>query len=99
MGRSAPDFEFEDGTKLGEYCLDGRALLFAFVEDSGLFKLASRWPGRLNFISTKMKDKSELAALFVRPDGYVAWAADRDSGLTNAASALSMSLGNSELDT
>jgi 2-polyprenyl-6-methoxyphenol hydroxylase-like FAD-dependent oxidoreductase len=99
VGRSAPDCEFEDGRRLGDYCRDGRALFLDFVDDALLLKLAARWRGRLNFVSTKIKDKSELAALFVRPDGYVAWAANRDSDLANAASALSMWLGNSELET
>jgi 2-polyprenyl-6-methoxyphenol hydroxylase-like FAD-dependent oxidoreductase len=99
VGRSSPDFEFEDGTRLGEYCADGRALLLDFVDDVRIPILAALWRGRLNVITTKMKDKSELAALFVRPDGFVAWAANRDSDLANAASALSMWLGNSELET
>jgi 2-polyprenyl-6-methoxyphenol hydroxylase-like FAD-dependent oxidoreductase len=99
VGRSAPDLEFEDGRRLGEYCVDGRALLLDFVDDARIPILAARWRGRLNIVSTKMKDKSELAALFVRPDGFVAWAANRDSDLANAASALSMWLGNSELET
>ncbi|MGC1297077.1 MAG: FAD-dependent monooxygenase [Alloacidobacterium sp.] len=96
VGRSAPDFEFEDGRRLGEYCLDGCALLFDFVDDARISMLAARWRGRLNVITTRLKEKSDLTALFVRPDGFVAWAANRELDLENAASALSMWLGNSE---
>ena len=96
VGRSAPDFEFEDGRRLGECSLDGRALLFDFVDDARISMLAARWRGRLNVITTRLKEKSDLTALFVRPDGFVAWAANRELDLDNAASALSTWLGNSQ---
>jgi 2-polyprenyl-6-methoxyphenol hydroxylase-like FAD-dependent oxidoreductase len=96
VGRSAPDLEFEDGTKLGERCRDGSALLFNFVDDARITTLGARWRGRLNIITTRLKDNSDLTALFVRPDGFVAWAANGQPDLDRAASALSTWLGKSE---
>jgi 2-polyprenyl-6-methoxyphenol hydroxylase-like FAD-dependent oxidoreductase len=95
VGRSAPDFRFEDGRRLGEYCHDGRALLFDFVDDARISKLGARWGSRLNVITTRLKEDSDLAALFVRPDGFVAWATNGQLDLDRAATALSMWLGNS----
>ena len=96
VGRSAPDLDFEDGKRLGEYCHDGRALLFNLSGDARIPTLGARWRGRLNVITTRLKEKSDLTALFVRPDGFVAWAADTEIDLDRAASALSTWLGNSE---
>ena len=95
-GRSAPDLEFEDGRRLGEYCGDGRALLFDFVDDPRISTLGARWRGRLNIVTTRLKQNSDLTALFVRPDGFVAWATNGQPDLDRAASALSTWLGNSE---
>jgi 2-polyprenyl-6-methoxyphenol hydroxylase-like FAD-dependent oxidoreductase len=96
IGRSAPDLEFEDGRRLGEYCHDGRALLFNFGDDARVSTLGARWRDRLNVITTRLKENSDLTALFVRPDGFVAWAANGQSDLDHAASALSTWLGNSD---
>lgn len=95
VGRSAPDLEFEDGRKLGDYCRDGDALLFDFVDDAQVATLGARWRGRLNIITTRLKKSSDLTALFVRPDGFVAWATNGQPYLDRAASALSMWLGDS----
>ncbi len=96
VGRSAPDLEFEDGTKLGEHCRDGSALLYDFVDDARISGLGARWRGRLRIITLRLKKNSDLTALFVRPDGFVAWAANGPPDLNRAASALSTWLGNSE---
>jgi len=91
-----PDLEFEDGRRLGEYCHDGRALLCDFGDDALISTLGERWRGRLHIISTTLKEKSDLTALFVRPDGFVAWATNGQPDLDRAASVLSTWLGNSE---
>jgi hypothetical protein len=94
IGRSAPDLEFEHGRRLGEYCHDGRALFFNFNGDARISALGARWRDRLNVITTSLKENSDLTALFVRPDGFVAWAANGQPDLDHAASALSTWLGN-----
>lgn len=93
IGQSAPDLEFEDGTRLGEYCHDAHALLFHFGDDPRISSLGARWRGPLRVITTRLKETSDLTALFVRPDGFVAWAANRALDLDQAASALSTWLG------
>jgi hypothetical protein len=95
VGRSAPDLAFEDGKRLGEYCLHGRAMLFDFADDARIAMLAARWRGRLDLISTRLNENLELTALFVRPDGFVGWAANKEFNAVDAASALSMWLGSS----
>jgi hypothetical protein len=93
IGRSAPDLEFEDGKRLGEYCREGRALLFNFNDDARISALGAGRRDRLNVIVARLKEHSDLSALFVRPDGFVAWAANEKLDLDHAASALSTWLG------
>lgn len=95
IGQSAPDLEFADGKRLGERCHDGRALLFNLADDARISTLGAGWRGRLNIITTRLKENSELTALLVRPDGFVAWATNGQPDLDRAASALSTWLGNS----
>jgi len=93
IGRSAPDVEFEDGSRLGEYCRDGDAMLFDFAEDHGVCELGGRWGNRVKVVTIKPKESSDLSALFVRPDGCVAWASDGTPVLDDVAAALSEWLG------
>ena len=72
------------GAGWGEYCCDGRALLFDLTGDAGVRELGSRWGERLMVVRVRMKEGSELSAVFVRPDGCVAWAADGMPDLTEA---------------
>jgi 2-polyprenyl-6-methoxyphenol hydroxylase-like FAD-dependent oxidoreductase len=94
IGKSAPDLEFEDGRRLGEYCHEGRALLFNLGADARISTLGAGWRDRLLVTTTRLKETSDLTALFVRPDGFVAWAANGQFDLNEAVSALSTWLGN-----
>jgi hypothetical protein len=79
IGRSAPDLEFEDGTRLGEFLHDGTGLM---VELSGNAEAAlpiQTWAGRVKHVAAAAKDTKGLSALLVRPDGFVAWAADENA--------------------
>ncbi len=93
IGKSAPDFEFADGTRLGEHCHDGRALLFDFAENQQLRELGAKWNERLRVVLIHLKENSDLKALFMRPDGCVAWASNEEPNLTDAAKALAEWLG------
>ena len=93
IGKSAPDFEFADGSRLGEYCHDGRALLFDFADYQQLRDLGTKWRDRLRTVTVSLKETDGPTALFVRPDGCVAWASDEDPNLNDAATALSEWLG------
>jgi hypothetical protein len=84
IGSSAPDFEFEDGTRLGTLLHNGKGLMLDLTEDKKLHNLAQRWPNRINYASTPVKDSKGLTALLIRPDGFVAWLAESEPNLTTA---------------
>ncbi|WP_433974797.1 FAD-dependent monooxygenase [Tunturiibacter lichenicola] len=76
VGCSAPDFEFEDGTRLGELLHDGKGLLLDFAESKELSTLSHTWKKRLDYVSANAKDNKGLSAILVRPDGFVAWVSE-----------------------
>jgi len=78
IGRSAPDFELEDGSRLGNLLHDGRGLLLDFASRDFLATTCDGLEDRLRYVSTRAKDDKGLSALLVRPDGFVAWAADAE---------------------
>ena len=88
IGRSAPDLEFEDGTRLGALLQDGTALLLNLNGGEKLRAVGERWAGRVKYVSTKAKDSLGLTALFVRPDGFVAWAQEGEGNVSDAHAAL-----------
>jgi 2-polyprenyl-6-methoxyphenol hydroxylase-like FAD-dependent oxidoreductase len=76
VGRSAPDFELADGTKLGELLGKGKGLFLDFDARSPLRTFASRWSGRITYVASDVKDRLGLSAVLLRPDGFVAWAGE-----------------------
>lgn len=76
VGRSAPDFEFADGKKLGALLTNGKGLLLDFDADAPLKTLASRWSDRIAYYGCDAKDRFGLRAVLLRPDGFVAWASN-----------------------
>nr|WP_114241012.1 FAD-dependent monooxygenase [Dyella sp. C9] len=76
VGRSAPDYELADGSRLGERLRTGRGLLLDFDHRAPLQPLASRWGDRVAYVATGARDTLGVSAVLVRPDGVVAWAAD-----------------------
>jgi 2-polyprenyl-6-methoxyphenol hydroxylase-like FAD-dependent oxidoreductase len=76
VGRSVPDFELTDGTKLGDHLRNGKGLLLDFNAGSPLQALASRWSGRIVYVVGDAKDRLGLSAVLVRPDGIVACASE-----------------------
>ncbi|MGC1294093.1 MAG: FAD-dependent monooxygenase [Alloacidobacterium sp.] len=93
IGHSAPDFEFEDGTRLGALLHEGKALLLNLNGDETLGAASQPWRGRVNYVSAKAKDSLGLTALFARPDGFVAWATEAEPKLTEVAEAMTRWLG------
>ncbi|MDB5977081.1 MAG: putative oxygenase SimA7 [Nevskia sp.] len=87
VGRSAPDFELADGTKLGEHLRKGTGLLLDFDARAPLQALASRWSNRITYVASEAKDRLGLSAVLVRPDGFVAWAGEAASQHEEAAQA------------
>jgi 2-polyprenyl-6-methoxyphenol hydroxylase-like FAD-dependent oxidoreductase len=82
IGRSAPDLEFEDGSRLGQLLRNGTGLLLDLSAREELNRLGKKWNGRLKYVAAQAKDNKGLAALLLRPDGFVAWATDADPNLT-----------------
>lgn len=73
IGRSAPDFEFEDGTRIAELMHDGKGILLDFdniLEDD--------YNDQIKYIKSNVKDRFGISALLIRPDGIVAWAVEND---------------------
>jgi 2-polyprenyl-6-methoxyphenol hydroxylase-like FAD-dependent oxidoreductase len=73
IGRSAPDLPLDDGTRPGDHLHDGRGLLLDLADDAALRAAAAGYADRLT-IHTAKASSTDLQAVFVRPDGYVAWA-------------------------
>jgi 2-polyprenyl-6-methoxyphenol hydroxylase-like FAD-dependent oxidoreductase len=78
VGHSVPNFEFEDGTKIGELMHDGKAILLDFDMNASLKTLASEYGDRMKYVSGRAKEQFALSAVLVRPDGIIAWASDGD---------------------
>jgi hypothetical protein len=75
-GRSCPDFELEDGTRVGTLLQAGHGLLLDFARQASLAALDGMWGERVRYVASDAKDRLGLTALLVRPDGFVAWASD-----------------------
>jgi 2-polyprenyl-6-methoxyphenol hydroxylase-like FAD-dependent oxidoreductase len=76
-GHGAPNFELEDGTRIGELMRDGRGLLLDFDMNAALAALAGEYGGRIRYAAGRAKQQLGLSALLIRPDGFVAWASGR----------------------
>lgn len=96
VGRSAPDFELVDGTRLGDHLRTGKGLLLDFDARASLEALAGCWGDRINYVASAAKDRLGLSALLVRPDGVVAWVGDAELDFEAAAEAASRWFGEAE---
>lgn len=74
VGRSCPDFELVDGTRVGALLHGARGLLLDF--EGSLGALNGTWGDRVRHVESDVKDRLGLRALLVRPDGFVAWATE-----------------------
>ncbi|GAA2725488.1 MULTISPECIES: FAD-dependent monooxygenase [Streptomyces] len=94
VGRSAPDLQLQDGSRLADHLHDGRALLLDLAGEPGLARRADGYADRLKVLSTTCATHPELRALLVRPDGITAWAAaGPDDGSAPLSEALAQWLG------
>ena len=87
VGRSAPDFELADGTKLGDHFRTGGGLLLDFDARASLEALAGRWGDRITYIASDVRDRLGVSAMLVRPDGVVAWVCEAKLDTKEAAKA------------
>ncbi|HTQ02576.1 MAG TPA: FAD-dependent monooxygenase [Polyangiaceae bacterium] len=99
VGRSCPDFELEDGTRIGALLRDGTGLLLDFGPDAPLKALAPSWGDRVRYVSGNVKERLGLCALLVRPDGFVAWASESTPNVDELTRAAASSFTPAKLDT
>lgn len=79
VGSSVPDFEFEDGSRLGSKMAAGRGLVIDFQDNAALKELAEgKYGARVDYLNLPAKDRRGLGAVIVRPDGFAAWAIEDD---------------------
>ncbi len=76
IGHSVPNFEFEDGIRLGELMHDGQGILLDFGGSASLKTFAGEYGDRIKYISGCVKDPLDISAALIRPDGIIAWASD-----------------------
>jgi hypothetical protein len=74
VGRTAPDFRFSDGTRLGDLLHEGQGVALDFTTGRNLHDVAARWKDRIGYASGQVGNDLECGALLIRPDGVVAWA-------------------------
>jgi 2-polyprenyl-6-methoxyphenol hydroxylase-like FAD-dependent oxidoreductase len=73
-GRLVPDFTLPSGERVAELLHRARPVLLDFT--GGAFaESAAPWRGRVD-VTTAEGSSATAAALLIRPDGYVAWAAE-----------------------
>ncbi|MFJ9520146.1 FAD-dependent monooxygenase [Kitasatospora sp. NPDC101801] len=77
-GRFAPDLDLKaDGvpTRIAELLHRGRGLLVDLSTDGTPARTAAPWRGRIDVTTAEAPQGAPAAALLIRPDGHVAWAA------------------------
>lgn len=78
VGCSVPNFEFENGTRMGDYMHHGQAILLSCNENALLQAWANRYKSRIRYVAATPKESLGVSAILIRPDGIVAWATDGD---------------------
>ncbi|WP_260738298.1 FAD-dependent monooxygenase [Tunturiibacter lichenicola] len=78
VGHSVPNFEFEDGARIGEFMRDGQGVLLDFDSSPSLKTLANEYNDQLKYVSGRAKEQLGLSAVLIRPDGFVAWASESE---------------------
>jgi hypothetical protein len=73
-GRLVPELTLDDGRRVAELLHPARPLLLDFTGGDAA-KAAHDWADRVEVVHAAMAD-GPAAAMLIRPDGYVAWAAD-----------------------
>lgn len=95
MGKLAPDLRLETadgGTRVAELLRTARGVLLDLTDDAAVAGTVSDWTNApLDVIAARCLTRpAPAAALFIRPDGYVAWAAG--SGAPDPAGGLDEAL-------
>ena len=72
-GHLVPDLTLEDGRRVAELLHDARPVLLDL--DGRAVPALRGWTDRVDAVSATITDRP-AAAMLIRPDGYIAWAAD-----------------------
>jgi 2-polyprenyl-6-methoxyphenol hydroxylase-like FAD-dependent oxidoreductase len=73
-GRPVPELTLEDGRRVAELLHDARPVLLDLA-GGGIADAAPGWANRVNIVNATAAD-TPAAAMLIRPDGYIAWAAN-----------------------
>ncbi len=73
-GRPVPDLTFDDGRRVAALLHSGRAVLLDLT-DGAAAAVAHGWADRVDAVNASMPEPP-VAAMLIRPDGYIAWATD-----------------------
>ncbi len=76
VGRSVPDFAFDDGSRLACHLRHGAGVLVDFGDPASLQRSIAPWADRIRYVALRAQNELGLTAVLVRPDGFVAWASD-----------------------
>jgi 2-polyprenyl-6-methoxyphenol hydroxylase-like FAD-dependent oxidoreductase len=85
IGRSLPDFELPDGSRIGDHMHAGRGLLLSFRENQDFADIERDYEGRVDHQVIYPTETLRLSAILARPDGAVAWVAEEDADADTAA--------------
>lgn len=77
VGRTVPDIQLDDGTRLADHAYEGHSLLVDLTGGDDAAGLVERYAGRLKLVRGRSKIAG-IDGLLVRPDGFVAWATSND---------------------
>ena len=72
VGYSVPDFEMEDGVRIGELMREGQGILLDLYGKVSIGDLPAGW----KYVAGRAKEQFGLSSVLIRPDGIVAWASD-----------------------
>ncbi|VVT14173.1 FAD-dependent oxidoreductase [Sphingomonas sp. EC-HK361] len=78
IGRSAPDFDLVDGTRLNAHFRSGRGVLLDFEGCPALQDLTGHRQWQLAYVAVDARDRLGVRAMMARPDGIVAWVSPTD---------------------
>lgn len=78
VGYSVPNFEFDNGSTIGEQMYDGKGILLDFRNDAQIKALAEKY-NQLKYMAEGSKDQLGLSAVLIRPDGIVAWVSEGEA--------------------
>ncbi|MGX1757238.1 FAD-dependent monooxygenase [Streptomyces lydicus] len=92
-GRSSPDLELGDGTRLADHLHGGQGLLLDLAGDAEVRRRAAGYGDRIRVRTVGCPGRPGLAGLLVRPDGATAWAVDAPGGPDGLDAALRLWFG------